>query len=65
MTNQIRLVSTGVIGALSTGSLYDAMNEIRNIPEASYDAIFITEARLLEYLNKLEAFLGLPLSTTL
>jgi hypothetical protein len=53
-----------VVIALQTGSLYDAVLKVRQIPQSDYDAIFITAPRLLAFINKVETYLGLPLSTS-
>jgi len=39
-TSSVRKASAEVISALSTGSLYDAIAEIRTIPAESKDAVF-------------------------
>ena len=65
MTGHVRLIATNIMDAVSTGSLYDAMSAIRSIPVEEYDAKYITAGRLLTYLNKIETYLGLPLSETL
>jgi len=52
-----------VLSALQTGSLYDAIVKVRQIPQSDYDSIFITGPRLLAFINKVETYLGLPLST--
>ena len=64
-TNQVRKATQEVISALSTGSLYDAIHEARQIPQEQKDDTFVTDARLLVFINKIESFLGLPLSTSL
>ncbi len=65
MTTQVRTVTADVVSALSTGSLYDAITAARAIPPASYDATFVTEARLLSFINKIEVYLGIPVSASL
>jgi len=52
-----------VITALQTGSLYDAVTKVRQIPLSDYDTVFITDPRLLAFINKVETYLGLPLSS--
>lgn len=64
-TRDVRLALREVKDCLETGSLYDAMDEIRAIPEAAKDETFVSDARLLTFLNKIEAILALPLSTEL
>lgn len=65
MTTQVRTVTADVVSALSTGSLYDAITAARAIPQASYDSTFVTAARLLTFINKIEDYLGIPRSTSL
>lgn len=54
-----------VMAALQAGSLYEAMSRVRAIPGTDYDVKYITEARLLLFINRIEAYLGLPLSEVL
>lgn len=65
MTTIVRNNLSGVTGALSTGSLYDAIAEIKAIPDTSKDAKYITNDRLLAFCNKIETYLQIPLSTSL
>lgn len=65
MTSAVRKAMTEVILALNTASLYDAIDEARAIPEDKKDVKYITDARLLEFINKIEAYLEMPLSTEL
>lgn len=65
MTKQVRQVMSEVISALSTGSLYDAIDEAKAIPLESKDATFVTDARLLKYVNMVESYLEIPLSESL
>lgn len=51
-----------VKNALTSGSLYEAITRIRTIDPADYDVKYITEARLLIFINKIETYLGIPLS---
>lgn len=63
MTNHVRKAMREVLDALATGSLYDAIYEIRQIPEESKDPVFINDTRLLEAINAIETYLEIPLST--
>jgi hypothetical protein len=54
-----------VLTALQTGSLYDSISKVRAIPQADYDTKYITSERLLIFINKVELYLGLPLSGAL
>lgn len=65
MTSPVRAATAKVVSALSTGSLYDAIGECRAIPAEQKDLVFVTDIRLLQFINKIEAYLGLPLSTEL
>lgn len=65
MTTHVRTATAGVVNALQTGSLYDAISEAKAIPAEKKDATFVTDARLLIFINKIESYLGIPLSTEL
>jgi len=56
---------SGIVQALQTGSLYDAITRARQIPPEHYDSKYITEARLLNFVNKIEDFLQIPRSSSL
>jgi hypothetical protein len=64
-TGDVRRAMINVVSALYTGSLYDAMAEARSIPTESKDATFITDARLLLFINTIEDYLRIPRSTSL
>jgi len=64
-TSSVRKAMSEVLNCLVTGSLYDAMVEVRLIPTESKDAIFLSDARLLAFVNKIETYLKKPLSVTL
>lgn len=51
-----------VMAALQSGSLYEAISRAQAIDPADYDEKYVTHARLWAFINKLEAYLGLPLS---
>jgi hypothetical protein len=53
---------SSVMTALQSGSLYEAMNRAKAIPQSDYDNKYITYARIMSFVNKIEAYLGLPLS---
>lgn len=65
MTSRVRQVTQEVEDCLLSASLIDAMSAIRRIPNESKDSRFITNTRMLAMLNKIESFLGMPLSPTL
>jgi hypothetical protein len=65
MTSIVREYTGQIAEALNTGSLYDAINEMKAVPIEHKDAIFITDERLLRFVNKVENYLKIPLSETL
>ena len=65
MTATVRTRMAVVIAALQTGSLYDVIAEAKAIPAEDKDATFITDARLLAFINKVETYLGIALSTSI
>ena len=65
MTTTIRNVIKDVVNCLQTGSLYDAITAVRAIPAENKDATFVTDARLLTFINQIEIYLKLPVSQTL
>lgn len=65
MTATVRTRMGGVLNALQTGSLYDAIIEVRAIPEEHKDPKYITDARLLNFINQIEDYLGKNRSTSL
>lgn len=65
MTTTVRNNMIEVLSAIQTGSLYDARSVLLNLPEESKDSTFITNARIIQFVNKIETYLGLPLTTEL
>jgi len=65
MTGTVRKNMSEVIIALQTGSLYDAITEAKAIPIEDKDMKYITDARLLSFVNKIETELGIALSISL
>lgn len=65
MTGVVRKNMREVIDALSTGSLYDAIYEARLISSDKKDLKYITDTRLLQFINKIETYLNIPLSSSL
>jgi len=61
-TSIVRKAMGEVFTALQTGALLDAIAELRAIPAELKDGVFISDARILAYINKIEEFCGLPLS---
>lgn len=64
-TEEVLDIATPMMNALQSGSLTVAIKRAKAIPEQDYDVKYITAARLLSYVNKMEAFMGLPLSNSL
>lgn len=63
MTGTVRKALREVSSALRSGSLKDAIIEMRAVPSEDKDGTFINDTRLLDYINRIETYLGLPLST--
>jgi HD-GYP domain-containing protein (c-di-GMP phosphodiesterase class II) len=51
--------------AISSGALSAAIEMAKSMPEENFDETFITPERILSCVNKMEAYLGLPLSEEL
>lgn len=64
-TGQVRKALSEVMSALQSGSLKDAIEEVRAIPAPKKDAKYITDVRLLSFINQLETYLGMTLSEEL
>jgi len=65
MSQALRGILEPTFEALLTGSLQDAVVLLKAIPSTSYDSIFITERRLLCYINVIEDYLGYPVTAAL
>lgn len=65
MTGQVLDAMMPTILALRSGSLYEAMDRMRAIPESDKDPKYVNDARLLAALNRIERHLGLPESPSL
>jgi len=61
-TKVVRQAMREVTDCLNTGALFDAIDELRSIPAELKDGVFISDARILSYINEIEEFSGLPLS---
>lgn len=59
MTGAVLTATEKVVVAAKTGSLKEAIKRLTEIPPESYDAKYITEARLLGFANKVRTSLGL------
>lgn len=62
MTGTVLDSMTSVIVAINNASLKDAIVKAKSIPEEAKDGKYITDARLLSFINKIETYLGIPLS---
>lgn len=62
LTNHVRKTLREVRDAIGTGSLKDAITEIKNLDSGAFDAVILTPARLLTFRNKLETYLEVPLA---
>lgn len=65
MTSAIRLALSDTAAALIGGFLTDSIAEARAIPEERKDPKYITDVMLLQFINEIETYLGLPLSGSL
>lgn len=65
MTGAVLTKMQGVLVAVQSGSLYEAITRAKAIPAEDKDVKYITDARLLAFVNKIETFLGVELSETL
>lgn len=65
MTSTVRTRMSGVLNALQTGSLYDAIAEVKAIPVEHKDGKYINDARLLSFVNQIEDYLGINRSLSL
>lgn len=65
MTGTVLNALAGVLVACTAGSLKEAITRTKALPSESKDAKYVTDARLLAFVNKIETYLQIPLSTTL
>lgn len=65
MSESVLDAMAGVESALRTGTLHVAIKRLKEIAPEQKDAKYITDARLLDAVNKLEEYLGMPLSADL
>lgn len=63
LTSHVRKVTAPITSSLTTGSLYDAINEIVILNSVDFDSVIITPARILAFRNKIETYLKIPLAT--
>lgn len=67
MSGPVRRAMQDVVNSLLTGALYDSVSSIKTVRDdiqgnTALTDVFLSDTRLLKYLNELEAFLGLPLT---
>jgi len=55
-TAEVRVKMANVLSALSTGSLYDAIDQANEIED--FDAKYVTEARIQSFIAKIQTYLG-------
>lgn len=65
MSNTVRKNMAEIVSALNIGSLYDAIEETKALPEDKKDSKYLTNTRLLYFINKIEEYLELELSISL
>lgn len=58
MTGTVLTKMEKVMVAMQTGSLHEAIARAKAIPATDYDAKYVTEARLIAFINKIENYLG-------
>lgn len=63
MISAVRKSLSEVILCMITGSLYDAIAEVKAIPVEKKDPKYITNARLTAFVNKIEDYLLVPRTT--
>ena len=64
-TGFVRKACREITDALITGSLYDAILEVKALPEDVKDPVFLSNTRLLSLVNKVEDYLKIPRSVSL
>ena len=64
LTGHVRKMMREVKDAIDSGSLYDAITEIKLLNPADFDSVIITPARILVFRNKIETYLQVPLATS-
>jgi hypothetical protein len=64
-TGEVLAKLSGVMTSMQAGSLYEAIVRIKAIPSTEYDTKYVTASRLVAFLNKIEGYLGIPLTESL
>jgi hypothetical protein len=65
MTGWLLTKLSSVMDAILTGSLSEAIVRLKAIPIAEYDGKYMTVPRMIQFINKIEVYLGVPLTTEL
>lgn len=65
MTGWLLNKLSSVMDAVLTGSLTEAIARLKAIPTVEYDGKYMTVPRMIAFINKIETYLGLPLTTEL
>ena len=61
-TGEVLDKMTGVVNAMQSGSLYEAIARAKAIPQSEYDSKYVTNARLYSFINEIERYLGIDAS---
>lgn len=64
LTNHVRRTLFQVKDAIESGSLYDAITEIKNLPESAFDSVILTPQRMLHFRNRIEIFVKVPIASS-
>lgn len=62
LTGHVRKMMREVKDAMDSGSLYDAITEIKSLNINDFDSVIVTPARILLFRNKIEVYLKVPLA---
>lgn len=62
LTGHVRRMFREIKDCMDTGSLYDAVTEIKNLDPDGFDNVIVTPARVLAFRNKIETYLNVPLA---
>lgn len=65
MTGWLLNKLSSVMDAVLTGSLTEAIARLKAIPTSEYDGKYMTVPRMIQFINKIEVYLGVPLTTEL
>lgn len=65
MTGWLLEKLSSVMEAILAGSLSEAIVRLKAVPIAEYDGKYLTVPRMISFINKIEVYLGIPLTTEL